>query len=256
MSKKKAISTSYANFGIKGALSHISGRLFGLPRYLKSASSIDFRHAKLAPTRTIEEFISKLVPSRSRLEITKAISKAKKIVDSLPAVKTSKLNAPERWNSGKDLQYILTTLVLLLKPDVVVETGTANGASAAATASGLKSNKKGKLISFDIADLNPVLLTKELRAWVKLIKTSGTPEDLINELQKITSKEKSIFLHDADHSYLGQYSDYEAAKEIGFEILISDDVDASLAFCDFAGGNGVVYYDAPKFIGGVRIKEL
>lgn len=52
---------------------------------------------------------------------------------------------------------------------------------------------------------------------------------------------------------LANKSDYRLAKEIGFDYILSDDIDTSLAFCDFAGRAGHVFYDAPKFIGAMKM---
>lgn len=64
-----------------------------------------------------------------------------------------------------------------------------------------------------------------------------------------------IFLHDSDHSYPNQMSDYETAKELGFNLLVSDDVDASLAFCDFSGKEGSIMLDGSKII-GVQVLQI
>ena len=256
MRNKRALSTAYSKQGIKGALSHVSGRLLGLPRYLRNASTIDFRYANLKPTKTIEDFIVELLPGYNKNLISRSVAIAKKIVEGLNTKKFPELKAPERWNSGKDLQYILAAIVLITKPEIVVETGTANGASASAIASALRKNKRGILLSFDITELDPVLISPDLRSWVELIKTDGSPDSLDKEISKYSITESSLFLHDADHSYLGQFSDYEIAKKLGFGLILSDDIDSSLAFADFARNKGVVYYDAPKFIGGIRRRSL
>ena len=92
-----------------------------------------------------------------------------------------------------------------------------------------------------------------MRSRVSFIQVSGDEKDFKKKLQDLEfDSEPSIFLHDADHSYLGQESDYRLAEEMGFDLILSDDVDASLAFCDFAGSKGQVFYDAPKFIGAIK----
>jgi len=45
------------------------------------------------------------------------------------------------------------------------------------------------------------------------------------------------------------------ASELGFSILLSDDVDSSMAFLDFTfrDRNAVVMIDGHKMIGGIRL---
>ena len=251
MESRRAISFAKKG-GIKDLISHLTGRLFGVPQYIRSASTIDFRLANLRPSTSIEEFISNLLPNISFAKIKNSVAQAKSAIDELNKIPASELNAPERWNSGKDLQYILTSLILIKKPKVVVETGTANGASAAAIALGIKLNSFGHAWSFDISDINPVLIPKELRSFITLVKTTGTRTELINQISKIGNLDNAIFLHDSDHSYVGQNSDYNVAEKLGFDLILSDDIDASMAFCDFAKNRGIIYFDAPKFIGAVK----
>jgi hypothetical protein len=83
---------------------------------------------------------------------------------------------------------------------------------------------------------------------------------LPSELEKYIRDKKisgvnSILLHDADHSYLGQISDFETALKENFNYLVSDDVDTSLAFCDLFGELGKIYFDAPKLIGAVNLSR-
>jgi hypothetical protein len=174
--------------------------------------------------------------------------------------KTS-LAFPDNWNSGRNLRLIVFSLTRLLKPEIVVETGTANGASADAWATALRLNGKGLLTSFDIVT-SPVQLVKtENLSFVSLIRTNGSPRQLLLKLKAIfgsNDKSPTIFLHDSDHSYFGQYCEYKVASELGFSILLSDDVDSSMAFLDFTfrHRNAVVMIDGYKMIGGIRLGDI
>jgi hypothetical protein len=237
--------------GIRGFLAHTTARLFGRPHFLAPASSIDFRNSGLMCTRNEFDFIHSLLPNVSSGLIDESLNFAR----SLPELKTPTdvdLKFPERWNSGSGLQHVMAALVWLLNPRLVVETGTANGASALAISAAMHARQNGKLLSLDIADCEANLVPAHLRSYVSFIRVDGTGENL----RKVIKAEKSIggvsiFLHDADHSYLGQKADYQIAREFKFDLIISDDVDTSLAFVDFAGTTGVVLYDVPKFIGGL-----
>ena len=237
--------------GVKGFLGHTAARALGRPHFLVPASSIDFRNAGLSCTRTEFLFIRSVLPNVSSETIEKSLDFAR----SLPELNISNeadLEFPERWNSGSGLQHVMAALVYLVKPSLVVETGTANGASALAITAALHARQSGKLLSLDIADCEATLVPKHLREYVTFVRVDGTVENLRNVLEAEESKNKvSIFLHDADHSYFGQQNDYQVAREFNFDLIISDDVDTSLAFIDFAGTSGVVLYDVPKFIGGL-----
>lgn len=256
MISNKAIFSALKQGGIGMALAHLSGRVFGISKFLRPASTIDFRKSELKSAKSAYEFISLLIANNQ--EIDSALEVAKKLVTVNLSQNTEKLKEPARWNSGVELQYILTTLVILTKPEVVVETGTANGASASAILTGLEYNKSGHLWSFDIKSANPILVTDELKKRATFVRVNGEEIELTKHLKDINNSNKgfSIFLHDADHSFIGQQSDYKLAKRFGFDLILSDDIDASLAFCEFAKGQGVTLYDAPKFIGAVRNSDL
>ena len=256
MGRNKAIYSAYKQGGIGMALSHLSGRVFGVSKFLRPASTIDFRKAELKSAKSAKELISLLITNHQ--EIDSALEVAKKLLNVNLSQHVEKLNEPVRWNSGLELQHILIALVILTKPEVVVETGTANGASAAAILAGLEFNKAGHLWSFDIKLANPVLVGERLKQRATFVKVSGKESDLSKQLLDIKQSNKgfSIFLHDADHSFLGQQSDYKLAKINRFDLILSDDIDASLAFCEFAKTQGVTLYDSPKFIGAVRNLKL
>ena len=257
MSRSRTILEALRYGGMRAGLAHISARIFGDPRFLRPASSIDFRHFGLNSSDTLNQFIKVLLPSKSENEISEALSTARTGIDLLITNRPIELEFPERWNSGKNLQYFLGAMVILLKPSVVVETGTANGASAAAICFALDRNQIGHLWSYDIESEVGQLVPNHLRDRVSFVKVSGVESDFRAELQKLDFKSKpSIFLHDSDHSYLGQKSDYLLAGASGFSYILSDDVDTSLAFCDFAGNAGKIFFDAPKFIGAVQGSKL
>ncbi len=253
MSRTRTVSIALGYGGLRAGLAHVSARILGDPRFLRPASSIDFRHFGLNPANSLNSFIELMIPSKSAVEIQEALSKSKEGIDAFLEDRTSKLSFPERWNSGRNLQYLLSSMVLLVKPDVVVETGSANGASAAAICFALDQNQTGKLWSYDIEPDVGQLVPMHLRSRVTFVTVSGNESDFRAELEKLNLQNgPSIFLHDSDHSYKGQNSDYRLADELGFSFILSDDVDSSLAFCDFAGTSGNIFFDAPKFIGAIK----
>lgn len=257
MSRNRTISVALRYGGLRAGLAHVSARILGDPRFLRPASSIDFRHFGLNSSSTLEQFIKALIPSKATADIQSALQDSTEGINELMAVSSEELTFPERWNSGRNLQYLLSAMIILLKPDVVVETGSANGASAAAICFALERNQKGHLWSYDIESTVGQLVPISLRSRVSFIKVSGLESDFRSELLKLSfNSEPSIFLHDSDHSYLGQKSDYLLASKLGFDYILSDDVDTSLAFCDFSGNAGNIFFDAPKFIGAVLGSKL
>ena len=257
MSRNRTISVALRFGGLRAGLAHISARVLGDPRFLRPASSIDFRHFGLTPSSTLEQFIKVLLPSKTAADIQSALQESIVGINGLMAASSEEPTFPERWNSGRNLQYLLSAMVILLKPGVVVETGSANGASAAAICFALDRNQKGHLWSYDIESTVGQLVPNSLRSRVSFIKVSGLESDFRSELRKLNlNSGPSIFLHDSDHSYIGQKSDYTLASKLGFDYILSDDVDASLAFCDFSRDVGHVFFDMPKFIGAVVGSKL
>jgi hypothetical protein len=242
---------AFKHSGIRGFFSHIFGRYLGEPHLRISASSIHFKNAGL--TGTVNEFdFLKTLMSDIRPEL---IKEALVFAESLPELKISQESEgvfPNNWNSGPSLQKIMAALIWVLKPELVVETGTANGASALAISSAMNAINAGRLVSIDINDCPATLVPLHLRRYIKFVKINGSTKDLRRILKSETlNVNTSIFLHDGDHSYLGQLSDYATAREFNFDIIISDDVDASMAFIDFVAPKGAVFYTSNKFIGGI-----
>lgn len=257
MSRNKTLSVALRYGGLRAGLSHLCARLFGDPRFIRPASSIDFRHFGLVSSSSLDHFIHTLLPSKSPSEIHDALSESILGIDKLMSIGLTELNFPKRWNSGRNLQYLLSAIVILLKPSVVVETGSANGASALAICFALERNQNGYLWSFDVESPVGQLVPNDLRKKVSFVKVSGGKKEFTNELSGLDLDSGiSIFLHDSDHSYVGQQSDYSLASKFGFDYILSDDVDTSLAFCDFAGNRGQIFFDAPKFIGAVASSNI
>lgn len=233
--------------GCFALFSHISTLLFGRPRFINSCSTIDLKDAKISFAENISGLIQYLLPDCESIEFQKALKLSEEMI--LPLLHGN-VAYPNGWNSGLQLRKLIFILIILTKPSVVVETGTANGASTLAICQALKVNELGQLWSFDILDSSAPLVPKELRKYVNFVKVNGSRESVIGEIQKISEIDSnSLFLHDGDHSYFGQMADYEIAQLFNFQILVSDDIDASLAFVDFTKGDAVALLDTSKIIG-------
>ncbi len=240
--------------GFLGLLRFLIARIFGQSDFIRPASTVDIRRAGLEFSHDVRDFVATLLGD-SKDRLTEEI-----IFEALQVNSTIELRAkesdgafPENWNSEEQLRVALYLLVRILKPALVVETGTANGSSAAAVCAGMAANKFGALVSVDIKDSKANLVDENHRGYLHLRKTNGTEIEL-REICELAGNKWSgvkLFLHDSDHSYFGQYSDYKLAADLGFDVILSDDIDASLAFADFAKKNGQALFDTRKIIGGM-----
>ncbi len=130
-------------------------------------------------------------------------------------------NGEVDWKSGTgDAIYVLYSLVRALKPQVVVETGSARGRSTCALALGCKQNNQGKVYAIDPHNLNPwtedgthgytlpFLLDRlrdyELESWCEVI------QDKSASVAKRWCKPIDLLFIDGDHSYEGVCDDFYA----------------------------------------------
>jgi GT2 family glycosyltransferase len=160
----------------------------------------------------------------------------------------------EKWNNAWSdsrtgfmdfsCSALLYHIIRWLKPDIVVETGVANGVTSTVILSAMEANNKGKLYSIDwpgTEDLTFVPAGKQTgwmvpehlrRRWT--LEIGRSEEKLVPRLEEL--EEIDIFLHDSDHSYETMMYEYKAAWPYlainGF--LLSDDVKMNTAFCEFA----------------------
>jgi predicted O-methyltransferase YrrM len=142
---------------------------------------------------------------------------------------------PRTFDSSPVTADYLRSAVRVFKPQLVVETGVANGVSTRAILSALADNDRGTLVSFDIDPMLQDVVPNDLaRRWhfIPLDRNRRRQEfrAAIERLGVI-----DLFLHDSEHSYAWQTFEYNEAwsriREGG--LLASDDVDASFAFLDF-----------------------
>jgi len=143
-----------------------------------------------------------------------------------------------RWGGGDDVLNLTGSLVLLRRPEVVVETGVAMGFSTAVILAAMADNDAGVLHSIDLppiqVDANFVgrIVPGELRGRWRL--HVGPTRTLLPRLTR-TVAPIDLFVHDSDHSYAGQVEGYRQAWPYlaPGACLISDDV-CNSAFCEFA----------------------
>lgn len=133
-------------------------------------------------------------------------------------------------------------LCRVLKPELVLETGVADGFSTSFILYALEKTKKGRLYSIDLPNQRGQelgtnkstgwLVPNDLRKRWTLILGSSKEKlpTLLNELGKI-----DIFYHDSDHGYENMLFEFNLSwsflKDNG--VLISDDITDSRAFEEF-----------------------
>jgi predicted O-methyltransferase YrrM len=187
-----------------------------------------------------------LPPSMSR-----HIPAAKKLFTQLK--KREKKVTSVRWDAEIELFSLLYSLVRSKKPDVIVETGVANGFSTNAIMKAIEISKKNaQLHSFDVLpETKNAYLGKG--KWVfhilPLRNTHTALSKKVNDLPKV-----DIWLHDSNHGYRWQKFEFLLAlsRLTKNGILISDDIDASPAWAELAKTHfrkSYIVFDSRKFIG-------
>jgi len=151
---------------------------------------------------------------------------------------------------------LIYCLIRKLKPNILVETGVANGFSTTFILFALYKNKKGKLYSIDFPEVNCKVYDKDTfwsgkgDAVIPSKKTSGwaipfylrknwnlilgkSQDKLIPLLKKL--KKIDFFLHDSEHSYDCMMFEFnEAFKRLNKGgILICDDINMNNSFFNF-----------------------
>jgi len=167
------------------------------------------------------------------------------------------LNYPPESAVESNSAFLIYSLVRLLKPDKVVETGVANGRSTFFILNAILKNGKGTLYSIDIDYNVGILIDQQLKTnWRLHVLPRTNGRELNKYLSTIAPVD--IFIHDSNHTYYWQMLEYRAfLKNINNHgLILSDDVDASFAFIDFCNENKLkplFLYDHRKIFGIVKI---
>jgi predicted O-methyltransferase YrrM len=165
---------------------------------------------------------------------------AAEMPDPLPERTSQKF--PAWWPIEPAAQRFLGGFVRSVRPKRWVETGVADGTSTRIILDGLGANGDGRLWSVDVTpeagDLARGSSAAERWEFVVLPARgrAASFRRLIRPLQPL-----DVFLHDSNHSYPWQTFEYREAWSVlapgGW--LLSDDIDASYAFLDFAEARGL-----------------
>jgi predicted O-methyltransferase YrrM len=149
----------------------------------------------------------------------------------------------EELGGGYRVKYFsLYTMLRILKPEIVLETGVEVGGTTAFILKALEDNNKGTLYSIDCPDYELVHIRgKEVgfvvpeglrKRWVlKIGKSKDLLPNLLDEINKV-----DVFLHDSEHSYENMMFEYATVWPYLTEgaLLLSDDISWNSAFRDFS----------------------
>lgn len=145
--------------------------------------------------------------------------------------KQVRLHYPDFYDVAPRTEQLLFLLVRAHRPEIVVETGIANGRSSAIILAAMDLNDTGTLHSVDIKNDVGALVPDQHPRWVKHIGdgSSAALEGVLKDIEPV-----DLFIHDSDHGYGTQLAEYEIAARYGSSryILASDDVNWSYAFLD------------------------
>jgi predicted O-methyltransferase YrrM len=130
---------------------------------------------------------------------------------------------------------ILYAILKKYRPNTFLETGIANGYSAAVILSAMKKNGKGSLTSIDITDKFEFFGKRQKVGWIVPDNLATVWEIKIGPTKEILPKIESnfdMFYHDSDHSEENMLFEFEWANahlKLG-GVLISDDIDLNGAW--------------------------
>jgi len=155
--------------------------------------------------------------------------------------------------------FLVYLIVRIQMPNVLLETGVANGHSSFFLLNAILKNGQGYLTSTDTSQSVGSLLTDEEKSsWMlKVIDPTRTRESFIEVVESLPSID--FFIHDSDHSYLWSKFEYETVlkKMSPGSIMASDDVNYSYSFIDFTKkivAKPIILVDKRKAFGVIHLK--
>ena len=136
----------------------------------------------------------------------------------------------------------LYVICRIVKPEIIVETGVAEGFSSAFILKALEDNGKGRLYSIDLPNQpGQELSGQRTTGWLvpeglrkRWDMTLGSSKEKLPPLMD-NLKNIDIFYHDSDHSYENMMFEFEEVLPYITEngMIISDDITDNSAFDDF-----------------------
>jgi len=141
---------------------------------------------------------------------------------------------PDWYAIEQETSFLYYAVCRHYAPRNVLETGIANGHSSFFLIQAMKKNGHGKLHSIDIAyNVGKLLNDEEREDWI--LHVLGSPQRKSFSCIIDSVSPLDLFVHDSDHTYGWQMFEFRVAHKALSEqgVLLSDDIDHSLAFVDF-----------------------
>jgi predicted O-methyltransferase YrrM len=130
---------------------------------------------------------------------------------------------------------VLYALTRLREPELLLETGVANGHSSFVICRALAQNGHGRLVSIDIdPEAGALVLDEDRERWEFHALERGRLRDSLADVVR-TLPAIDVFLHDSEHTYSWQMLEYGLVlphlRTGGF--VLTDDVESNTAYLDF-----------------------
>jgi predicted O-methyltransferase YrrM len=204
----------------------------------QSEPAFEYRGDPVSPAQAIETLRSRLGSEQSEgsaLEHTRTAARsASSLGDRLQSMA-----------GDTSLGELLYALLRAVHPEVVVETGVAQGITSAYILAALSDNGHGRLISIDLPSRSMIrsqivgaAVPAELRSrWTYYW---GSSRRLLRDVLQDHGAQVGLFVHDSDHSYENMLRELTAAWETTGHgtWIVADDVQLHNAFEDFARSTG------------------
>jgi cephalosporin hydroxylase len=146
-------------------------------------------------------------------------------------------NSPNTWRVNKWLGilteqnpndvWITQEIIVERRPDVIIETGTLCGGSAALWATILEQvNPEGRVITIDILDqAQQARRLPIVQKHVDFLLGNSTATDIVNDVKKRVEGKKVLVILDSDHSkqhVLEEFAAYAPLVTVGSYLIVQD----------------------------------
>jgi predicted O-methyltransferase YrrM len=191
---------------------------------------------------SVQEVLSKVIPT---LDATTVVAQAPKV--ETPA----STGIYGRQDGSSELVNFVYAYCRLSKPELVAETGVANGFSTAAILQALADNQKGALVSIDLPQLSPGAAKHIGKAVPQNLRDRWTlhlgPASRMIRRVLPHDRKLDLFVQDAAHTVKGQLAEFKAAwpflRDGG--LLVVDDVTEALEAFASEVGRTAIYLAQP-----------
>ena len=227
----------------RGASSVLAG-LLSWPLHTRSVPSLTtFNNVGFSSTSAADLIRELLLPLNEAFTLEQLSAEYEERARVLDArYRDCSLAYPQDWAAGAGLSFLIYSMVRLLQPATVIETGVANGHSSYFLLNAILENRHGTLHSIDIAsDVGSLLSPAERSNWQlhRMPANSNFAENFSNLLKTLPAID--LFVQDSDHWYGWVRYELETVFERLAEgaMIVADDVDSSFAFLDFCSNQNL-----------------